>query len=173
VSYSLNESKHLIADFPNFESKDYSQKIWRKGKLVVDEKGKPKTKPATKIILPNQETVEAIRGKKPSQKLYIRTALGLKEYLISVYGSASLILHAPFEEIPTAIKKKTGIIWFDCEGEWGDAGGHITLWDGSTCIDKCYFKEAKEIRFWIAPTKPLTAWGATGDDGKLTLKQSR
>lgn len=47
---------------------------------------------------------------------------------------------------------KTGIIIFDISG-WSDATGHVTLWNGSTCGDSCYFNpsppaKTDRIIFW-------------------------
>lgn len=32
---------------------------------------------------------------------------------------------------------------------WDDATGHITLWNGTKCSDKCYFNEAVQVELWI------------------------
>ena len=47
---------------------------------------------------------------------------------------------------------KTGIIVFDVSG-WSDATGHVTLWNGNTCGDSCYFTphapaKTEQILFW-------------------------
>ena len=47
---------------------------------------------------------------------------------------------------------KTGIIIFDVSG-WSDATGHVTLWNGNTCGDSCYFvphapATTDRILFW-------------------------
>jgi hypothetical protein len=61
---------------------------------------------------------------------------------------------------PNAVDKtsdflgKKGILIFDVSG-WGDASGHVTLWNGGECGDHCYFThptqpdvQTKEILFW-------------------------
>lgn len=66
---------------------------------------------------------------------------------------------------PTATKKpsdldyttyftsKQGVLIFKVSG-WGDATGHVTLWDGSRCGDHCYFTHPNpnvktvEVNFW-------------------------
>lgn len=42
---------------------------------------------------------------------------------------------------------KKGVIVFDVAA-WDDATGHITLWNGSQCADKCYFAEAVRVDMW-------------------------
>lgn len=56
-------------------------------------------------------------------------------------------------EVSNSISGKTGIIIFDVAG-WGDASGHVTLWNGEDCGDSCYFTHhgssvrTMEILFW-------------------------
>lgn len=54
------------------------------------------------------------------------------------------------------IRGKTGLLIFTVD--FGDASGHVTLWNKTTCYDKCYFQNnldrnhpgntVSEIRFW-------------------------
>ncbi|MCA0393993.1 MAG: type VI secretion system amidase effector protein Tae4 [Proteobacteria bacterium] len=45
------------------------------------------------------------------------------------------------------------MVIFEVSG-WGDASGHVTLWDGSSCGDHCYFVhdqpgvQTTRILFW-------------------------
>lgn len=56
-------------------------------------------------------------------------------------------------EVRNKLTNKRGIIIFDVAG-WGDASGHVTLWNGKTCGDHCYFThdnpdiQTTEIFFW-------------------------
>ena len=44
-------------------------------------------------------------------------------------------------------KKEKGILVFDV-ALWRDATGHVTLWDGHSCSDKCYFPESHALSLW-------------------------
>lgn len=55
-------------------------------------------------------------------------------------------------EVHSQLMGKTGIIIFDISG-WSDATGHVTLWNGSTCGDSCYFNpnppaRTNRVIFW-------------------------
>lgn len=55
-------------------------------------------------------------------------------------------------EVQSQLMGKTGIIIFEVTG-WSDATGHVTLWNGSTCGDSCYFNphapaRTDKIIFW-------------------------
>lgn len=41
-----------------------------------------------------------------------------------------------------------GILFFNVSG-WNDATGHITLWNGAACADKCYFPQSSGVQLWI------------------------
>lgn len=56
---------------------------------------------------------------------------------ISVTGS-QLAARTSADGIPSEIKGKKGIIVFDVTG-WGNAAGHVTLWDGDRCKYGTYF----------------------------------
>ncbi|MDO5667151.1 MAG: type VI secretion system amidase effector protein Tae4 [Alcaligenaceae bacterium] len=53
----------------------------------------------------------------------------------------------------STLSDKKGILLFEVSG-WGDATGHATLFDGSTCYDACYFNydearyRSNRILFW-------------------------
>jgi hypothetical protein len=55
-----------------------------------------------------------------------------------------------------ALAGKKGLILFEVSG-WGDAQGHATLFNGSTCYDHCYFNEpgasyrTDRANFWSLP----------------------
>lgn len=60
--------------------------------------------------------------------------------------------HISMSEVQHQLMGKTGIIIFDVTG-WGDATGHVTLWNGSTCGDSCYFNpnppaKTDKVLFW-------------------------
>lgn len=43
---------------------------------------------------------------------------------------------------------KKGILLFEVSG-WNDATGHVTLWNGTTCSDTCYFARATRAKLWV------------------------
>lgn len=57
------------------------------------------------------------------------------------------------EDVSSQLRGKKGIIIFKVSG-WGDASGHVTLWNGSDCGDSCYFihntpnVRTTDIFFW-------------------------
>ncbi|MCM1981745.1 T6SS effector amidase Tae4 family protein [Lyngbya confervoides] len=86
---------------------------------------------------------ETISG---SDKLwYIFRVKDMEKYLTKKYGAPEIVSEG------TAILKflgKKGIIIFDTQGAWSDATGHVDLWNGASCIGKCYFREAKSVKLW-------------------------
>ncbi|WP_288384156.1 T6SS effector amidase Tae4 family protein [uncultured Acinetobacter sp.] len=57
------------------------------------------------------------------------------------------------QDVSSQLVNKKGIIIFKVSG-WGDASGHVTLWNGNDCGDSCYFTHNQpnvittEILFW-------------------------
>lgn len=51
-------------------------------------------------------------------------------------------------DITSGFANKKGILLFNVAG-WSDATGHVTLWDGNTCSDKCYFTQSSGSQLWI------------------------
>lgn len=57
-------------------------------------------------------------------------------------------LGAPEKVTAASAKGKQGIIYFDVR-EWHDATGHVTLWDGTACLDGSdYFAKATAVYIW-------------------------
>lgn len=56
-------------------------------------------------------------------------------------------------DVSSRFAGKTGVLIFDVSG-WGDASGHVTLWNGRDCGDTCYFVHDQpgvrtiEVMFW-------------------------
>lgn len=75
---------------------------------------------------------------------FVKTHLGKADYSQSPAPDVDLI-HDPY------LLAHKGILHFDISG-WGDASGHITLWDGCDCGDSCYFMPSnatlKQVNFW-------------------------
>jgi hypothetical protein len=64
--------------------------------------------------------------------------LELVRYTQVFYGKPSTVLTGKDAANPAKLTGLTGIIAFDVGG-WGDATGHIDLWNGGTCSKECYF----------------------------------
>lgn len=74
------------------------------------------------------------------------------QYMRATYGAPRLHVKTPdggdgFDDIPSALAGKKGIISFDVR-VWDDATGHFDLWDGKECAHKCYFDKAREVMLW-------------------------
>jgi hypothetical protein len=77
-------------------------------------------------------------------KWYIYRVKVMIKYLTSKFGAPDLTITNT-----NAIQGMKGIVYFDCQGAWGDATGHITLWNGISFIrNDSYFPEAQSVKFW-------------------------
>ena len=50
-------------------------------------------------------------------------------------------------DVTSGFAGKKGIIVFNVS-RWSDATGHITLYDGNICSDRCYFTESDSEQLW-------------------------
>ncbi|WP_280189959.1 type VI secretion system amidase effector protein Tae4 [Delftia sp. PS-11] len=78
------------------------------------------------------------------KSLYIFRLKDMHEYLVKKFGKPDYTFTNPKASDLISMK---GILSFNVTG-WSDATGHITLWDGNTCSDHCYFQQAKEAFLW-------------------------
>ena len=65
---------------------------------------------------------------------YIFRVNDMMKYLEFVFGKPDKSVRSPKESDFSGLK---GIIVVKGRG-WGNASGHITLWDGSRCSDSCH-----------------------------------
>ncbi len=85
-------------------------------------------------------------------KRYMFRVRDLRQYLLKHFGKPDLTVNNPEAKDLAGMQ---GIVAFDIEG-WSDASGHVTLWDGATCSDHCYFVDhsapplykSKAISLW-------------------------
>lgn len=101
---------------------------------------------------------------KPSTKGYKVKGADGKQYLLRVremitfveknFGKADIYFKPNNnEDVSSQLTGKKGIIIFKVSS-WGDATGHVTLWNGADCGDSCYFIhhhasiKTTEILFW-------------------------
>lgn len=81
-------------------------------------------------------------------KRYIVKVKDMIEFLTDGFGPPDLRSGRPAAS--KIFNGKQGIIAF-AVGQWDDATGHVTLWDGKTCADHCYFPISKEAMLWLLP----------------------
>lgn len=85
-------------------------------------------------------------------KRYAVRVKEFKKYLSATYGQPDLTHENSYLSnlIPLSFKGKKGIILFEVDS-WSNATGHITLWDGSRCINNdCYWNKAKKVYLWVS-----------------------
>lgn len=84
---------------------------------------------------------------------YILSVLGMINRLKSKFGNSDIKFGNNISKFKNDIFGKKGIIVFLISG-WGDANGHVTLWNGSLCIDDSnYFVPSEkysviDLFFW-------------------------
>ncbi|MCL2161764.1 MAG: type VI secretion system amidase effector protein Tae4 [Betaproteobacteria bacterium] len=80
-------------------------------------------------------------------------------YLEGVFGDPDIeVGHAKHAPAPDDFEGMKGILAVTVDG-WGDATGHVTLWNGSMCSDACYLAEnphnrpytPRKARLWVLP----------------------
>ncbi|MCL2589763.1 MAG: T6SS effector amidase Tae4 family protein [Betaproteobacteria bacterium] len=87
-------------------------------------------------------------------KWYMYRVSDMLLHLQDAFGSPDIEVNRP--PTPNDFKDMKGILVFTGEGR-GDARGHITLWDGLTCADICYFADndgsftPRKAALWILP----------------------
>lgn len=85
---------------------------------------------------------QTVSGKNGNWYIYkVRTLI---QFLKKKFGAPDHIITNP---TLLKIDKLKGIIVFEVD-QWVDASGHATIWDGTKCSDKCYFKESKKAYIW-------------------------
>lgn len=77
-------------------------------------------------------------------KWYIFRVRDLIAYLHHAFGKADKTVKSPK---PSDFAGMKGILVFNVQ--WRDATGHVTLWNGLTCSDHCYFPMASEASLWV------------------------
>lgn len=99
-------------------------------------------------------TIPKIPGQTVSggdQRQYFFRVKNLITFLESKWGKPDVVKYPPSGG--GALAGKKGVVLFEVSG-WGDAQGHATLFDGTTCYDHCYFNEpgvnyrTDQANFW-------------------------
>lgn len=86
-----------------------------------------------------------------SGKPYLFRVNDMIKYVESELGEPDIIIQADGTNQSRKFAELQGIIIFVVKG-WGNATGHVTLWNDYECGDKCYFQpenaELVKILFW-------------------------
>lgn len=77
------------------------------------------------------------------KRQYIYRVADLLKFLNQTFGKPDKTVKNPK---PSDFAGMKGILVFGVQ--WSDATGHVTLWDGNTCSDHCYFPVAVEASIW-------------------------
>lgn len=84
-------------------------------------------------------------------KAYIMRVSDMIKYVSNQFGAADMTINGNGNV--SQLNNKKGILVFTISG-WGDATGHVTLWNGNDCGDRCYFTHTQQgvttqqIQFW-------------------------
>lgn len=71
------------------------------------------------------------------------------KYLAEKYGRPAVRVRKKRgdDAVPASFAGKSGVIVFNDCG-WGNATGHIDLWNGTDCRGAAYWSDAKEVYLW-------------------------
>jgi hypothetical protein len=104
--------------------------------------------------IPIKQSTRGYKVKGSDEKPYLLRVREMISFVELNLGKAdSTFKPANNEDVSSQLRGKKGIIIFKVSG-WGDASGHVTLWNGSDCGDSCYFMHDRpnvrttDILFW-------------------------
>jgi hypothetical protein len=87
-------------------------------------------------------------------KNYLLRVKDMISFVKANFGSPDVTAKPNGKDVSANFKGKNGILIFAVSG-WGDASGHVTLWNGSDCGDHCYFThpnqpkaQTTDVFFW-------------------------
>lgn len=87
-------------------------------------------------------------------KNYILRVKDMISFIQANFGKPDIAIRPNGENKASEFSGKKGILIFNVSG-WGNASGHVTLWNGLDCGDHCYFThpnqqntKTTEILFW-------------------------
>ncbi len=90
------------------------------------------------------------------QKIYLLRVNDMMRFVQTNFGDPDLIVIPNGKNRSADFAGKKGVLIFQVTG-WSNATGHVTLWNGADCGDKCYFEhemffglgaETTKISFW-------------------------
>lgn len=104
--------------------------------------------------MPIKQTTKGYKVKGGDNKIYLLRVKEMIAFIENNLGKADVTLQPKNnQDVSSQLVNKKGIIIFKVSG-WGDASGHVTLWNGNDCGDSCYFTHNQpnvittEILFW-------------------------
>ncbi|USE84081.1 type VI secretion system amidase effector protein Tae4 [Acinetobacter tibetensis] len=104
--------------------------------------------------MPIKQTTKGYKVKGKDNKPYLLRVKEMISFVENNLGKADITLRPKNnEDVSSQLSNKKGIIIFKVSG-WGDATGHVTLWNGNDCGDSCYFVHHQqgvtttEVLFW-------------------------
>jgi hypothetical protein len=79
---------------------------------------------------------------------YVTAILDMITFLRENFGGSDVQFNGDAYAFKKSIAGKKGIILFEIK--WDDANGHVTLWDGTSCVDGSYHfsDNPANILFW-------------------------
>jgi len=104
------------------------------------------TIPSKVNIFPNPKDIQRWRG--GDNKAYIFRVNDMIRWVQKEFGNPDIEIDTYGKDVSNQLAGKKGIIIFTVKG-WSNATGHVTLWDGSTCGDHCYFTHANSTAITI------------------------
>lgn len=87
------------------------------------------------------------------KKLYLLRVKDMINFVSKKYGEPDRTIKTSGNDHSKDFSGMQGILIFKVKG-WGDASGHVTLWNGTDCGDNCYFVhdnpavKTTEILYW-------------------------
>ena len=104
--------------------------------------------------MPIKKTTKGYKVTGEDNELYLLRVREMINFVENNLGKADVLIQPKNnEDVSLQIQNKKGIVIFKVTG-WGDATGHVTLWDGNDCGDSCYFIHTQstvrttDVLFW-------------------------
>lgn len=104
------------------------------------------------LIITSKATGYKVKG--GDGKNYLLRVRDMIAFVEANFGNPDLVIKPNGQDKSTDFRGKKGVLIFNVTG-WGDASGHVTLWNGADCGDHCYFThptqpnaKTTEILFW-------------------------
>lgn len=86
-------------------------------------------------------------------KRYLLRVVDIIALVKANFGAPDMEVTPQGSDVSDQFRGKTGVLIFEVSG-WGNATGHVTLWNGSDCGDSCYFVHGQpgatttKVLFW-------------------------
>lgn len=103
--------------------------------------------------VPIAKSAAGYKVKGADDKQYLLRVRDMITFVRSNFGAPEKAVSPSGKDVTADFKGLKGILVFSVTG-WGDATGHVTLWNGSDCGDHCYFVHDQPsvsttlVQFW-------------------------